>query len=305
MKRSLSLLLALVPTVAILAATPAEKAAQTAAVRYADALETGRGPELFSMLPASYQKDAATVVKAFGAAMDPDIWKEVQSLAGVFADVAFAKADLFAAMAAEKAGRPAAEIAPDVQKVAKAFKSLAGKLTLDALKAGDIKAILAYPEFAAFGETSKSMNPDAIAGAVVGSRTAEDGSVVVTFKQKDGKTEDVPFTAVEGVWVPKEMSDGWKDGVKEAMEGVQSMKFDAAKKKQFLAMAPMIKSGLEGAKAATTKEQLQQTLMMSVFGAAMMMAPPGRIRRVAESLRRRLPDPRRKKPPAVGNRGFF
>jgi len=280
MKRSLCLSLALLPALAVLAATPAEKAAETAAVRYADSLESGRIVDLYSMMPASYQKDVANVVRTFGATMDADIWKEVQSLAGLLADVAVAKSDLLASMAAESLAaegtpRPAAEIAPDIAKAAKAFKSLSGKLTLDTLKAGDVKALLAYPEFSAIGESSKSMNKDAIAGAVVGSKAAEDGSVVVTFKQKDGETEDVPFVAVDGTWVPKEMADGWKEGTDEMLKGIKEMKFDAAKKQQFLSMMPMLKSGLESAKMATTKEQLQQSLMMSVFSAAMLMGGPG------------------------------
>lgn len=275
MKRSLSFCLALLPVMAVLAATPAEKAAETAALRYADSLESGRIVDLYSMMPASYQKDVANVVRTFGSTMDADIWKEVQSLAGVLADVAIVKSDLVAEMAAENAGRPAAEIAPDVAKAAKAFKALAGKLTLDALKAGDVKSILALPEISAIGESSKSMNKDAVAGAVVASKAAEDGSVVVTFKQKDGEPEDVPFVAVDGTWVPKEMADGWKDGMAEMLKGIQGMKLDDAKKQQFLSMMPMIKSGLESAKMATTKEQLQQSLMMSVFSAAMMMGGPG------------------------------
>ena len=275
MKRSLSILLALLPAMAVLAGTPAEKAAETAALRYADSLESGRIVDLYSMMPASYQKDVVNVVRTFGATMDADIWREVQSLVGVMADVAIAKSDLVAEMAAEESGLPASAIAPDVAKAAKAAKSLVGKLSIDALKAGDVKAILAYPEFSDIGESSKSMSKDAIAGAVVGSKTAADGSVVVTFKQKDGEPEEVPFVLVDGVWVPKEMADGWKAGVADALKDIQGLKLEAAKKQRILGMMPMLKSGLESAKSATTKEQLQQSLMMFGISAALIMGGPG------------------------------
>lgn len=271
MKRSLCLSLALLPALAVLAATPAEKAAETTAVRYANSIESGRLADLYAMMPPSYQKDVVNVISAFGAAMDADIWKEVQSLGGVLADVMIAKADLLASMAAEDTNRPAAEIAPDVTRAAKAFKSLVGKLTLDTLKAGDVKAILASPELTEIGKSTRWMNNDVVTGVVVGSKTAEDGSVVVTFKEKDGETEDAPFVAVEGVWVPKEIAEDWKKNTNEMLKRIQSMKLDAAKKQQILSMMPMLKAGFENAKQATTKEQFQQSIMMAVFGAAMFM----------------------------------
>ena len=271
MKRSLNFCIALLPAMAVLAGTPAEKAAETAALRYADSLESGRIVDLYSMMPASYQKDVVNVVRTFGATMDADIWREVQSLVGVMADVAIAKSDLVAEMAAEETGLPASAIAPDVAKAAKAAKSLVGKLSIDALKAGDMKSILTFPEVSALGESSKSMNKDAIAGAVVGSKTAADGSVVVTFKQKDGVPEEVPFVAVDGAWVPKEMADGWKAGVADALKDIQGLKVDPAKKQRILGMMPMLKSGVESAKSATTKEQLEQSLVMFGFSAAMVL----------------------------------
>ncbi|MGI5868473.1 MAG: hypothetical protein ACOX9C_03380 [Kiritimatiellia bacterium] len=271
MKRTLSLCLALLSVLAVLASTPAEKAAETAAIRYADLLESGQIAELYSALPASYQKDVATVVRTFGATVDADIWKEIQSVFGLLADVAIEKPGLVAELIADGSGLPTSKIAPNVAKTATSAKSLVGKISLDELKAGNVKKILSLPEVAAISKFTTSIDSEAITGAVIGSKTEADGSVVVTFKQKNGDPEDVEFVLVEGVWVPEDMAKDWKEGINETLNEIQGLKFDSAKKQQVLMAMPMIKSGLQSAKQATTKDQLQQSLMMSAFSAMMFL----------------------------------
>ena len=275
MKRSVLALLSLVPVMTVMAATPAEQMAEAAAVRYADSFESGRAADVYALLPASYQKDISKVVSTFGASMDADIWKEGQSVVATLADVVAAKADLVAAMIAEKSKVPVAEISPAVLKSANAVKALSGKITLDTLKKGDVVKILSYPEIVDAGAVSKIAAKEVQKGAVVGSKEAADGSVMISFKNEAGVIEEEPFVKVDNKWVPKEMADGWKEGVAEALKGIGEMKIEPAMKQQLLSMSPMIKAGIEGAKNATTKEQFQQSLMMPMFTAMMMMGSQG------------------------------
>ena len=276
MKYSVSAFLALVPVLTIVAATPAEKSAEAAARQYADCFKSGRVAEAYAMLPASYQKDIVTVATSFGAKMDPEIWSEACGIVGTLADVALAKADLVTAMILEKTPTASkTEVSGAVVKSATALKSLSAKLTLDMIKSGNIKKIVSLPEMSAVGAVSKLAGEADDTAAVIGAKELADGSVKVSFKNAKGVVEETPFVKVEGSWVPKDMADGWKEGVTEAKKNIGSMKIDANMKQQLLSMSPMIKMGLAGAKNATTKEQFQQSLMMPFFTVMMTMGSQG------------------------------
>ena len=276
MKYSVSAFLALVPVLTIVAATPAEKSAEAAARQYADCFKSGRVAEAYAMLPASYQKDIVTVATSFGTKMDPEIWSEACGIVGTLADVVLAKAELVTAMIIEKTPTASkTEVTGAVVKSATALKSLSTKLTLDMIKSGNIKKIVSLPEMSAVGAVSKLAGEADDTAAVIGAKELADGSVNVSFKNANGVVEETPFVKVEGSWVPKDMADGWKEGVTEAKKNIGSMKIDANMKQQLLSMSPMIKMGLAGAKNATTKEQFQQSLMMPFFTVMMTMGSQG------------------------------
>ena len=272
MKHYAAAFIAMVPMISILAATPAEKSAEAAARQYVEAADKGNVTAAYAMLPKSYQQDVSTVVSTFGNTMDADIWNQGKALVAALADIGVAKPQLVAQMMGKNgsAAAPTTEAIASVEKSAIALKALAGKLTLDMLKTGEITKIIAMPEFSSIGEFSKAVNNDMAGGSVLGAKELEDGSVNISFKDKKGVEEESPFVQVEGAWVPKEMADGWKEGVNGALKAVGQMKFDAAKKQQILGALPMIKMGIENAKNATSKEQLGQSMMMAVMPFMMM-----------------------------------
>ncbi len=273
MKLYVAAFIAMVPMISVLAATPAEKSAEAAARKYVEAADKGNVTTAYAMLPKSYQNDVSSVVSTFGKTMDEDIWNQAKALVGALADIGIAKPQIVAQMMAkgsDPAAVPTTETIASVEKSAMALKALTGKLTLDMLKTGEIANILAMPEFTSVGEFSKAVNNDMAGGSILGAKQLEDGSVNISFKDKKGAVEESPFVQVDGAWVPKEMADGWKEGVNEALKAIGQMKFDPAKKQQILGMLPMMKMGIEGAKNATTKEQLGQSMMMAFMPLMMM-----------------------------------
>lgn len=272
MKHSVVAFIAMVPVLSILAATPAEKSAEVAAQKYVKAMEKGNVTEVYSMLPKSYQKDISTVVSTFGKTMDADIWSQGLALVGSLADLGVAKPQLVAQMMAkgEAVAVPTPEAIASVGKSAKALKALTGKLTLDILKAGDVPKIITMPEFADVGSFSKAVDNDMAGGSIVGVKQMAGGSVNVSFKNKKGVVEETEMVQVEGAWVPKDVANGWKQGVTDTLKTIGQMKLEPSKKQQILGMLPMIKMGIENAKNATTKDQLGQSMMMAFMPLMMM-----------------------------------
>lgn len=273
MKRLTATFMALIPAISILAVTPAEKAAEVAAKTYIAAMEKGNVAEVYSLLPKSYQKDVVDVVQAFGNTMDADIWKEARSVFAALADIGIAKPAIVAQMAGDKLA-PDVNTAEAVEQSALALKGLSEKLSLDLLKSGDMTKILSMSEFNQLGGAAKVVGEGFSGAKVSGVKEGEAGVVNMTFTEKDGEADDVQFVQVENVWLPKDMADGWKEGVAEAKKGIQAMSFDANKKQQIMGMMPMIKMGLQNAKNATSKEQLGQSMMMA-FMPMMMMGMGG------------------------------
>jgi len=269
MKRIAMTFMALIPAISILAATPAEKAAEVAAKGYISAMEKGNVVEVYTMLPQSFQKDVVDVVQAFGNTMDADIWKEATAVIGALADIGVAKPAIVAEMAGDKVASDVNASAA-VKQSALALKGLSEKLSLDLLKSGDMTKILSLSEFNQLGGAAKVVGDGFTDVTVSNAKESEDGAVSLSFTEKDGETEQVEFIQVENVWLPKDMADGWKEGVAEAKKGIQGLSFDAAKKQQVLGMMPMIKMGLQNAKNATTKEALSQSMMMSFMPLMMM-----------------------------------
>lgn len=269
MKRIAATFMALIPAISILAATPAEKAAEAAAKSYIAAMEKGNVAEVYTMLPKSFQKDVVDVVQAFGNTMDADIWKEATAVISALADIGVAKPAIVAQMAGDKL-TPDANATEAVKSSALALKGLSEKLSLDLMKSGDMTKILSMNEFNQLGGAAKVVGDDFSGTTVTGAKEGEAGAVGLTFTEKDGGTEQVEFVQVENVWLPKDMADGWKEGVAEAKKGIQGLSFDAAKKQQIMGMMPMIKMGLQNAKNSTTKEALSQSMMMSFMPIMMM-----------------------------------
>ena len=292
MKRLITVALAAVPALAAFAVStesnPADSKGVESAKKFFSALNSGDGNGVYGLMPKSYQKDISTVVSAFGAKMDADLWKEGQVIVAELADLAAAKSGMLVEMATRGlAGNQDSPMTPEqitavqketAEKIAKAapeFKKFANKLTLDTLKTGKIEDILAMPELANISKIAATSKTGKEEFSLVDFKAGVGGAVIAVVMDRLGQVEETEFVNVEGSWVPKELADGWKEGVAEVLKGINEMKFEETQKQQFLSMTPMVKMGIQQAKTATTPEQLGQALMMPVMMVMMSMGSMG------------------------------
>ena len=114
----------------------------------------------------------------------------------------------------------------------------------------------------AFADDSGEPQPDGIETLRLTTRASEDD---------EPETEDVQFVKVEGKWVPLEMTQGWADAIKTAMQGAQSFQIDADARKMADKLAPILTRTLESLKSAQSAQELQAQAMGAVMTIGMMM----------------------------------
>ena len=86
----------------------------------------------------------------------------------------------------------------------------------------------------------------------------------------DFENGELEVVKVEGKWVPKELADGWEDGISAAKVGMGAVGEMADEDKQMaLGIIKGINGGLATIRKAKTKEQFQMALMQATMGAMM------------------------------------
>ena len=81
---------------------------------------------------------------------------------------------------------------------------------------------------------------------------------------------ELELVKVEGKWVPKELADGWEDGISAAKVGMGAVGEMADEDKQMaLGIIKGINGGLATIRKAKTKEQFEMAIMQAVMGALM------------------------------------
>ena len=86
----------------------------------------------------------------------------------------------------------------------------------------------------------------------------------------DFENGELEVVKVEGKWVPKEIADGWEDGISAAKVGMGAVGEMADEDKQMaLGIIKGINGGLATIRKAKTKEQFQMALMQATMGAMM------------------------------------
>lgn len=234
------------------AATPSETAALEAAKQFY-AAKGGDFAAAWQALPASYQTQIAGVVKLFATKIDADLWTGAQ---GALKDVAGAALKKIEFLDIDEEDRPDA-----IRLIAKAA-AVAKAATYDDIKAGNVAKILAAKPLQMPGVT------DALPAFKMPELTAkanDDGTVDVS----DGE-DDETFALVDGKWIPKEVSEGFEEGMKEAKESLAGFEIPAEAKAQLAMVFPMISSTAKKAAKAATKEEFGQIVGQAAMPVMMM-----------------------------------
>jgi hypothetical protein len=238
--------------------------------------------EIFKALPASYRADIDALVVDAAQRMDAEIWAQSS-------DVLKQAVGLMKSKRALLLASPMMDSTPnkaDIEKSWDAGISILEALVnsdfakLDRLRKGNVEGLLAGDGAAIMAQVTRLMENSeqtAEAGkqlaklkAMRVSVVSEDGdSAVVKVEAPDEEPEMVDMVRVEGVWIPREMADGFKEGIAETRKSLETMDFTTEEGKQKRTMVLMqlgaIKPMLTQLEKAKTQAELQ-----SVFGGLMM-----------------------------------
>ena len=239
--------------------------------------------KLFTALPASYQADVDALVADAAKRMDTELWQEATALIKRVAGLLESKRDLLLSspMVADVPNKA------DLEKNWNAGVALLREvvnsdfLDIERLRQGNVKGLLSGDGAKIMAKATGLMEnseTSAEAGeelaklkAATISLVSQDGdNAVVKIEAPGEEPETIDMIKVEGVWIPKEMADGFKQGIAEARKNLEMIDFTSEEGKQKKTMVLMqigaVKPMLGQLEAAKTQEDLQ-----AVFGGVMMM----------------------------------
>ncbi len=243
--------------------------------------------QLFKALPASYQSDINALVADAATRMDAELWNESTALLLQVVGLLKSKRDLLLAS-------PMMASVPNKDDVAKNWDNGVALLhalvnseftNIERLRQGNVAGLLAKDGGALMGKITslmESSESSAEAGKELAKLKAMKVSVVSTgadtavvkAETPGEEPETIEMVKVEGVWIPKDMATGFKDGIAEARKNLAQIDFTSEEGKQKKTMAMMqmgmVKPMLAQLEAAKTQEDLQ-----AVFGGVMMMMMGG------------------------------
>ena len=246
---------------------------QAAAAAHAalnSALVKGDLGAIWKGLPASYRTVATDVVKDFAGKMDPAVWKAGQDTLLQIAATVVKQNALLAEMAGEGDSPVPGDLTADEMKSflvkgGAKIGAVARAATLEKLAAGDLQGLLDTPALSMKGVT------DAVVDVKLPTYAAsanEDGSVTMTNAEKPDDTDRM--VKVEGVWVPEEIVEAFKDKDSWKASVAQIKPLDDAQKQQATMMLGMLQNAAKSAGKATTAEELQGAVMQGLLPLMMM-----------------------------------
>jgi hypothetical protein len=229
-------------------------------------LQSGDIGALWDSLPPSYQTDVNEVVQTFGQNMDADIWNAGKRVVDKAVSVLRDKKQFILGYPALQ--QPAMNLAA----VDKNWDVVVG--LLDAIVRSELTDLNKLKEFdgASFmagsgkeignrlGALTKALQEDVdpaslpvpmgvpglevvptmdFANVKISTVQVDGDTAVLRIEQPDGKTEDHQAVRVEGKWLPKEMVDGWKQGIEQSRLYLTTMMPGQLKETKPMLLSPL------------------------------------------------------------------
>ena len=271
-------------TAAVLTAAPFARAdiaaeARAAAQKQLDTYAKGDFKTIFEGLPASYKKDISNLTLKFAQIIDPEVYNTVNALLVEFLEVAIGKSELIAGMSARntKISTPVTSPlgvefnAEDTKDLLTALKNCVAMLTLDTLKKGDVRAILASGEFTALGKLYAKHLADDISKTKI-TKVEDFGNnifLVHTSVDRYGGQSAFYMCKVGKEWLPGHVSSTRWQSVKNGSRDLDSFKISAKTKAMILDNAKVVQKNFDKLRAAKTETQVQEwmreTFLMILF----------------------------------------
>jgi len=242
-----------------------------------------RPEELFKAMPASYRADINALVTDAAKRMDTQLWNESTGLLKQVVGLLKSKRDLLLAS-------PMMANVPNKADVAKNWDSGVSLLqvllnseftNIERLRQGNVEGLLTKDGSAIMAQMTSLMEKSESSAEAkeqlaklkamrVSVVSTSGDTAVVKVEVPDETPENITMVKVEGVWIPKDMADGFKQGIAEARVNLAKLDFTSEEGKQKKTMALMqmgaIKPMLTQLETAKTQEDIQ-----AVFGGLMMM----------------------------------
>lgn len=245
-----------------------------------------RPEQLFTAMPASYQADINALVADAAKRMDPELWSEATGLLKQAVGLLKSKRSLILASPMMASVPNKADVEKNWDTGVTLLQALVNSefTSIERLRQGNVEGLLAKDGAALMTQMTRLMenSQSAEAGKELAKFKAMKVSVVSTgadtsvvkVEAPDEEPENIEMVKVEGVWIPKDMADGFKQGIAEARKNLATIDFTSEEGKQKKTMAMMqmgmIKPMLAQLEAAKTQEDMQ-----AVFGGVMMMMMGG------------------------------
>lgn len=251
------------------------------------AMVNNRPTQLFEAMPASYQSDIDAFISDAAQRMDAEIWNESTAVLKQIVRVLASKRDLLLAS-------PMMASVPNKSDVEQNWDTAVSLLQIvldsefadiERLRQGNVAGLLSgdgavimtkVSSVVENSESSADMGKELsrLKSATVSLVSQDGDTAVVKVEMPDEAPEDIDMVKVEGVWIPKDMADGFKEGIAEARENLANIDFSSEegkeKKTMILMQLGAIKPMLSQLEAAKTQEDLQ-----AVFSGVMMMLMGG------------------------------
>lgn len=262
--------------------------AEQAVTKILTEVEEGRPVALWDAMPESYQNDVDSVVQMFGQNMDAEAWAQITGLLGTVHETLSTKQEYFLNLPdLQNSSEP--EIAKATLKqgtrLLKTF--LGGTSDLEKLKTFSGKQFLETTgkEMVEQAMALQKMIPQTPAmklrSAMVSAKVETLESTATTAKLKitspDSQDEEViDFVLHEGKWLPKDMVEGWDEGMSQAKAAMEQLPSQVEGVKTQLMMASGAVNGmLAPLNAAENQEQFNKAFDGMKAGAMGMMMMMG------------------------------
>lgn len=244
---------------------------------------------LWAFLPASYQHDVNGLFHLLAERMDPELWNRTIAVGRRIVKLCRERKAtiLDTGLIQPTAGADEKALSAEWD----AAVSLAGTLLqsdltdLEKMKDFDGGAFLAstggqfmnkLAEFSRLlpGNTFQvELNDLANRQAKLVSETEDTAVVELSFRDDDTDPQRVPFVRVEGKWIPRKLTDGWKADIaamRKRIEQQLAPKVLAEKKKQFFKSLAVVEKSLDDLEAAKTPAEFQKRFGQSAVASIVL-----------------------------------
>jgi hypothetical protein len=245
-----------------------ESSAAAAVVKTLQLLEAGNMADAFDFLPAAYQADLDNLVHQFADRMDPEVWSRLFGTLRKCNQVLKTKKDFVL-------GLDLFRDHPDVDQYRKHWDGMVELLesfaesdasSLARLKQATVRSLLpgkaspAMRQFDALGMTLGANLARQFAGVTVTPVRSEGAEQVVAIQgPQDDKPVEFTYVQLEGRWLPKALTENWKEGLGANKVWVDKLPERVkAVKPQILDSLSQAEGILDQLLAASNREQFEQ-----------------------------------------------